>query len=119
MHHGRIVLSDQSLIIEFTSGSRRDANLNAESLRAAILNSSESVSVEQKRNSHHAQDFGAALLVVLGTPAVVAFAKALGDWLKLHHSVEIDIKTSDGKYVAKHVTARDAQRLAELFRSKL
>jgi hypothetical protein len=106
-------LGDQSFIIEFKGSSVRDANLNAESLKAAI--SSQGVSVEQKRQDEHAQDFGGTLLVVLGTPAVIAFAKALGDWLKLHHSVEIDIKTPDGRYVAKNVTAKEAQIIAELF----
>jgi hypothetical protein len=115
----RTVLSDQSFEIEFQDASRREANLNAESLKVAILNSSEGVRVEQKRDDEHSQDFGATLLVVLGTPAVIAFARALGDWLKLHHSVVIDIKTPDGRYLAKNITAKDAQELAERFRSKL
>ncbi len=112
-------MSDQSYVIGFKGVSDRDANLNAESLKEALLNASETVTVEQRRDDGRAMDFGATLILALGTPAVIAVAKALGDWLKLHHSVQIDIKTPDGRYVAKNVTAKDAQKLAELFRSKL
>jgi len=109
----------QTYVIGFKGVSARNANMNADSLKDALLNASEDVKVEQRREDEHALDFGATLVVVLGTPSIIAVAKAIGDWLKLHHSVEIEIKTPDGKYIAKNVTAQDAQRLAELFQGKL
>jgi hypothetical protein len=111
-------MSEQTYIIEFCDASKADANIYADQLRDALLDAAPDVRVEPRRADRGAQDFGATLVLALGAPAVIVIAKALGDWLKLHHSVSVDIKTPDGSYVAKNITAKDARQLAKLLRSK-
>src|SRR5260221_10981239 len=71
------------------------------------------IEVRQKRSDDRTQDFGATLVLILGAPAVVVVAKALGDWLKLRNSAKITIK-KDGQVVAENLTSNDALKLAEL-----
>lgn len=107
-----------TIIIGFGNASKADANIFADDLRGVLRDAAPDVSVEPHRTERGAQDFGATLILVLGAPAVVAIAKALGDWLKLHHSVSVDIQTPDGRFVAKNLTAKDAHKLAELLRDQ-
>jgi hypothetical protein len=68
-----------------------------------------------KRDDPSTQDFGSTLVLVLGTPAVVAAATAIGNWLQLRAKASLTIETPDKKIVAQNVTRKDAARLAELF----
>ena len=108
----------QTYTIEFGGASSADANIYADQLRGVLLDADAAVSVETRRAHRDAQDLGSILTIVLGTQAVVVIAKALGDWLKLHHSVSVNIKTADGTYVAENITAKDARKLAGLLRGK-
>ncbi|HEX8187338.1 MAG TPA: hypothetical protein VF586_03240 [Pyrinomonadaceae bacterium] len=107
-------MSELTYIVQFAGAEVADANLYAGQLRDAILDAAPEVSVKTRRADRDAQDLGATLVLLLGTPAVIVLAKALGDWLKLHRSVAVDITTPDGSIVAKNLTAKDARELAAL-----
>lgn len=111
-------MSTNTYLIEFIEATAKDANEYAEDLANVLLDVSPDVEVTQKRARPSAQDFGATLVLVLGTPAAIAIAKALGDWLKLHHSVKITIKTKDGAFVGENLTAKDANRLVQLLQHR-
>jgi hypothetical protein len=111
-------MSELNYLIQFGDASGADANVYADQLRDALLDAAPDVSVETRPADPESQDLGSILILALGTPAVIALAKALGDWLKLHHSVSVDIKTPDGSYVAKNITARNARELAALLKGK-
>ncbi len=65
-------------------------------------------------------DVGATLVLVLGMPATVAIAKALGNYLKLRTSqhLKVEIKSSSGDTleveIKEHMSKEEAARLAEL-----
>lgn len=111
-------MSELTYIIQFPGAETADANVYAGQLREAILDATPEVSVKTQRADKNAQDLGSTLILLLGTPAVIVLAKALGDWLRLQHSVSVDIKTPDGSYVAKNITAKDASKLASLLKGK-
>jgi hypothetical protein len=95
-----------------------DANRYAEELRQLLLNATTAIDVTQVRADSRTQDIGAMLIAALGTSSITIFARALGDWLRLRHSVGITIKTDKGEIIGSNLTAKDAVRLAELLRSE-
>ena len=111
-------MNDQRIYtITFENGSIADANRWASELREYILESiddAEGTKVEQQRDNPYSMDLGATLSLVLGAPAVLATAKALGNWLALHRQAGITIKTSQGEIVGTNLTSKDALKLAEL-----
>lgn len=104
----------QTYIITFDNGSVADANRWAGELKEFILDAASGVEVEQKRNDPYSQDFGATLVLILGTSTVTAVATALGNWLILHRQAGITIKTPQGEIVGTNLTNKDALKLAEL-----
>ncbi len=111
-------MEQQTYTITFESVSDADANRYASELRNILLDATPVIEVERKRGDPRTQDFGATLLLVLGTPAVPALIKAITDWLTLRHQVGITIKTAEGELIATNLTSKDAMKLAESFRPK-
>jgi hypothetical protein len=98
----------ENVIIRFANTGVAQANRFAESLRSAILDVAPDAQVRQRKETQEAMDFGATLGIILAGPAVVAIAKGMQAWLERHHGVEIEIVTSEGKVIAKNVTANNA-----------
>lgn len=97
-------------MLRFDDVSSADANRYADELRALLLDTSPNVSVERKRENPSTQDLGATLVLILGTPAAVAIAKAIGNWLVLRRGT-ITIESENGeitKITASNMT-NDAQ----------
>jgi hypothetical protein len=111
-------VDQQTYIIQFDHVTGAEANLYASELRDALLDAAPDVEVDRKRDDPITQDFGATLVLVLGAPAVVAIAKAMGDWLTLRRQTGITIKTADGEIVGTNLTSKDALKLAELLLAK-
>ncbi len=107
-------MDQRSYIINFDGISDAEANLYAEELRDLLLDASSDVEVDRKRDNSSTQDFGATLALVFGTPAVVAIAKALGDWLTLRRQAGITIKTANGEVIGTNLTSQDIIKLTEL-----
>jgi hypothetical protein len=111
-------MDQQTYIVTFDNVSAADANRYADELRNALLDATPDISVQRKREDPRTQDFGATLILVLGTPAVIALVKAIGNWLSLRHQVGITIKTAEGEIVGTNLTSTDAMKLAELFHTE-
>jgi hypothetical protein len=107
-------MDQQTYLIVFENGSAADANRWASELREFILDATSAADVEQKRDTRYSQDLGTLLSIVLGAPAVIVVAKAVGNWLTLHRQTSITIKTPQGEIVGKNLTSKDALKLAEL-----
>jgi len=108
-------MQQYTYLLHFNELSQAEANRYAEELRNVLLNASPEIAVQRERDDPGTQDFGATLVLVLGTPAVVAAATAIGNWLQLRTKASLTIETPDKKIVAQNVTRKDAARLAELF----
>jgi hypothetical protein len=102
---------NQTVRIRFEGISLAEANVKAARLREEILNSSDDVSVMLEKDDPLNQDFGATLVLVLGTPAAIAVARGIASYLQRDHaSITIE---ADGTVVAKGVSGDDAARIAE------
>ena len=96
----KYVMDQQTFIIRFDEISEADANRYAIELRNMILDASPDVEVERKRDNPSTLDFGATLVLILGTPTATAvtsaIAQAIGNWL-LRHKGDITIERENGK----------------------
>ncbi len=110
-------MDQQTYIIKFEDISAAEANRYASELRDKLLDATPDIQVDQRRDDSRTQDFGATLVLILGTPAVIAIAKAIGNWLQLRNSASLTIE-KDGQVIAKNIKSKDAARLAELFLTK-
>ena len=70
--------------------------------------------VEQSRDRQDTMDFGATLVIVLGTASVTALAKGVAAWLARHSGARIEIN-ADGTVIASNLDSGDATKIAEAF----
>src|SRR5260370_22026576 len=106
-----VAVDEQTYIITFDNVSAADANRYAEELRQALLDASPDVEVHRRRDDPHTQDFGATLVLLLGTLAASAIATAIGNWLALHNRASLTIKRSDYNIVVQDITPTKAAGL--------
>ena len=111
-------MEKQTYVIEIEGVSPADANRYAEELRDTLRGSTSGVEVERRRADNSTQDFGATLVIILGTPAVIALANAFRDWINRRDNAKLTIKTPDGEVVLENVTAKDAHKIMELLKSE-
>ncbi len=117
-------MDQQSYLITFEDVSAADANRYADELSNALLDASADIAVQRRRDDPHAQDFGATLVLLLGTPAAVALAKTIttviGNWLQLRQGqgVSVTVKTADRQMSIKNMTSQNATQLVQLFLTK-
>lgn len=117
--------NQRQYLLTFENGSAADANRWASELREYILNAATNIKdddtgieIQQQRDNPYSLDLGTTLSLVLGAPAVIAVAKAIGNWLVLHRQTGITIKTPQGEIVLKNLSSndplsKDALKLAE------
>ena len=110
---------EQTYIITFDGISVSDANKYADELRDILLDTTPDIVVQRRRDDARKQDFGSTLVLILGTPAVAAVVKAIGDWLKLRTSATLTIETPEKHLIVRNITSKDAAQLAERFLSQM
>ena len=111
-------MDQQRYTITFDDVSVADANRWSSELKESILDATPNVEVEQQRDNPYSQDLGTTLVLILGTPAIIAVAKAIGNWLTLRRQVSITIKSPQGEIIGTNLTSKDAMKLAELLFSR-
>ena len=84
----------------------------ADKLRQELIRISSDVDVRQIKDDRTTQDFGTTIVLILGTPAVLAIANGIAAYLKRDRAT-ISIISSDGKVVATGVSGADTVRIAE------
>lgn len=97
----------QQFILRFDNASVADQNRFADDLLNALMDAHPEVTADRKRENIAAQDFGGTLVLVLGTPAIVAVAHALKNWLSRNNAASVSIETPTGRLVAKNLESRD------------
>ena len=90
--------------------SAADAAAAAEGLRNALLDASPNVKVDLHKADPTAMDFGATLVVALGTPAILAIAKGISLFLQRERAGTLVIKRG-GDVVFKG-NSSDAAKIA-------
>jgi hypothetical protein len=109
---------DCTYLITFDNASPADASQYVNELRDVLLDTTPGITIQRRRVDSHAQDFGTSLVLVLGTPAIVAVATAIGNWLKLRQSASLTVKTADEHILVQNITSKDAARLTQIFLTK-
>jgi hypothetical protein len=100
------------LAIRFENLSLAEAGSKVARLRNDLLDASSEIEVDVEKEDPTTQDPGTILVLVLGTPAILAIAKGIADFLRRERaSIVIE---SDGKVVAKGIRGEDASRIAEV-----
>ena len=97
--------------IKFVNTSSDEANAKvtelSDYLRDAVPQHDQ-LDLKRERTSKDAQDFGATLVLVLGTTAITAVAKGLQSWLAAHTDTTLEITDEHGKVVAKNINSKSA-----------
>jgi len=112
---GGDTMSEQTYLLSFEGVSAAEANQYAEELREALLDATTGIAVQRQRENPLAQDLGATLVLIMGTPALVAAVNAIGNWLQKRRSASLTIVTAENKIVAENLTNKDAAHLLQLF----
>ena len=108
-------MNEQTYLLSFEGVSAAEANRYAEELREALSDATAEITVQRQRENPLAQDLGASLALIMGTPALVAAVNAIGNWLQKRHSASLTIVTAEKKMVAENLTHKDAAQLLQLF----
>jgi hypothetical protein len=106
--------------ITFEGLSAAEANKAGLSLESALLDLGlPDVKVHLQKASENTQDFGATLVVALGTGASVAVAKGIGDWLRRRADAAsiVIVEMGENRVVARGPAAQgiDAAAVARAF----
>jgi hypothetical protein len=108
-------MSGYTYLLSFAGVSEAEANQYAEELREALLDASPEIDVQRQRENPLTQDLGATLVLIMGTPALIAAVKAIDNWLQKRRSASLTIVTAEQKIVAENLTNKDAARLLQMF----
>ncbi len=104
--------------IRFPQADDADANVYARDLADFLktqIDSEEGLRAEPERSNRQAQDFGATLVLILGTAAVTAIAKGIQAWLKGHTGATMEIVTEQGQVLLRNVESKSAAEIAKAF----
>jgi hypothetical protein len=104
-------MADNTFVITFPGETADVGNSYADELMQELLEADPTVRVEKRRDNLNAQDFGATLVLILGTGAVTALAKGLSNWIARNSGARITIQTPDGTVVADHLDSKDTQQI--------
>ncbi|WP_372460793.1 effector-associated constant component EACC1 [Actinomycetospora endophytica] len=96
-----------------------ESNAHASELYASLQDLEDLSSVERRRDNDRNQDFGASLVVILASPAVVALAKALGSYVSARRDARLVIKQelADGRTCEVEITGQPTNRIQKIIES--
>ncbi len=89
-------MQGQTLTIRFPEATVWQANKYAQDLGDGLQELS-GIGVERRRERDDTQDFGATLVLVLGTTSITALAHGLAKWLRRNSGAKVEITTADGR----------------------
>ncbi len=107
-------MNRRSYTIKFVDVSGADAGRYAQELRNDLLDASPDVHVSIERDNPLAQDFGATLVLLVGTPAALAIANAIGNYISRHREVSLEFSDGDRSLKVSNLDPTTALRLTEL-----
>jgi hypothetical protein len=97
--------------IKFLNASPDEANTHATDLSDFLRHAvplPDQLALKRERTSKDSQDFGATLVLILGTTAITAVAKGVQSWLAAHTGTVLEITDEHGKIVATNINAKSA-----------
>ena len=97
-------MPDQTVTCSFPDVESGDANILAEDFADSIIEDVSDASIRRVRDDELSQDFGASLVLILGTPAVLALASGVSKWLARRSEARIQLRRVDAKGKEREVT---------------
>lgn len=92
--------ADSDVLVSFLDADLAMANELAGDLAESLTEDSPTLSVTRHREDSRTQDFGATLVIVLGSTAVTALAKGIAKWLARRQDARLHLKrTADNGQV--------------------
>jgi hypothetical protein len=116
-------MEKQEFIIRFDDLSSAEAGVEAQRLQEMLSDASPDIDVKLRRERSDAMDMGATLVLLLGTPAIIAVAKGFAVWLaqrgKRPGSLIVERVGTGGKIERFRFDgdSADAAKVAEALRS--
>jgi hypothetical protein len=110
-------MDHQKLEITFEGSLPADAAKFAQDLENELRGADRSAKISLEKARPDSQDFGTTLVLLFGTPAAIALAKAVIAFLQRNSGASITI-TKAGTVVARNMDSKDAARIAEAFVGK-
>ena len=108
-------MAHASVTIRFPDVTPDLGNIYAEELQAALGETlAAGDRVERRRTDPESQDFGATLVLVLGTTAVTAIAEGIRTWLARNSGVSLDIVVGGKTVRARNLDSQGVQELAKV-----
>ena len=103
------------ITIQFPDVTADLGNVYAEDLRASLADTLDGTDrIERVRTDPDAQDFGATLVLVLGTTAVSAVARGIQAWLGRNSGVSIDLVAGGKTLHARNLDGEGVRELAKV-----
>jgi len=105
-------MSTQNIIIEFPELQGAEGNQKSIELKSVLEELTMAQGVEEAldikivKNSPFTQDFGSSLLLILGTPAAIAVAKGINNFISKYGD-HVTIKTEGGTVIARGSAAKN------------
>jgi hypothetical protein len=108
-------MNNTGIAIHFPDVTPDLGNVYAEDLQAALAETLDATDrVERRRTDPESQDFGATLVLILGTTAITAIAEGIRTWLARHSGVSIDIVVGGKTVRARNLDSQGVQELAKV-----
>jgi hypothetical protein len=108
-------MTSPGIAIRFPDVTPDVGNVYAEDLRIALEDTLDAGDrVERRRSNPEAQDFGATLVLVLGTTAVTAVARGIQAWLARNSGATIEVVVGDRTVRAKNLDSKGIEELAKV-----
>jgi Effector Associated Constant Component 1 len=104
---------EETVTLSFTDATPDEGNRYAKDLRDFLVDADPHLRVAQRRERDDAQDFGATLVLVLGTTAVSTLAGGIAVWLRRNSGARITLKNAKGELLAEGLDSKDAARIVE------
>ena len=112
-------MEERTYVIEIGDVPAARANQYASELKEDLLDATGGkIKVEHSKADQGTQDFGATLVLLLGTPALIVVAKGVRDWLARRPDASVTIKSKDGEIIASNLKSKDAAALADKWLSE-
>lgn len=111
-------MGTQRFVMRFPGAESDRANQYARSLANSLRDSLEpGCEITVSRDNPESMDFGATVVLILGTTAATAIAEGIRSWLKRNSGAQIEL-LSDGTVRAKNLGGSDAAEIAKAFSRK-
>lgn len=106
-------MEHHEITIKFKNPDEREAGVYAKELQEYLKDEINGLQIDLRKDNPDTQDFGATLVLVLGTPVLIALANGIADYFRKRPNSQLDIECGPGKKVSFKGSSDDAAKISE------